>query len=54
MRVKVETVSVDRVKPAHFECEPDTGSEIKRKTQPKTTHSKTAEIAPIFPQAWHN
>ena len=26
MKGKVETVSVDRVKPAHFECEPETGT----------------------------
>ena len=45
MEGKVETVSINRVKPAHFECEPETGTEIKRKTQPKRTHSKTAEIA---------
>ena len=38
---KVETVSADRVKPAHFECEPETA---KRKTQSKTTNSKTTEI----------
>ena len=44
MKGKVEAVSVDRVKPAHFECEPETGTEIKRKTQPKTMNSKTAEI----------
>ena len=42
MKSKVQTVSVDRVKPAHFECEPDTGTEIKCTTQQKTTHSKTA------------
>ena len=33
MKGKMETVSVDRVKPAHFECAPETGTEIKRKTQ---------------------
>ena len=44
MKCKVETVSVDRVKPAHFVCEPETSTEIKRKTQPKTTNSKTAVI----------
>ena len=43
MKGKVETVSVDQVKPAHFECEPDTGTEIKHTMQPKTTHSKIAE-----------
>ena len=45
MKGKVEMVSVDRVKPAHFECKPKTGTAIKRKTQSKTTNSKTAEIA---------
>ena len=45
MKGKVETVSIDRIKPAHFECEPETGTKIQRKTQPKTTNSKTAEIA---------
>ena len=44
MKGKVETVSLDRVKPAHFECEPETGTATKRKTQSKTTNSKTAEI----------
>ena len=41
---KVETVSLDRVKPAHFECEPETSTAIKRKTQSKTTNLKTSEI----------
>ena len=41
---KVEIVSVDRVKPAHFECEPETGTATKRKTQSKTMNSKTTEI----------
>ena len=44
MKGKVETVSVDRVKPAHFVCAPDTGTEVERKTQQKTTHSKTARV----------
>ena len=30
---RVETVSVDQVKPAHFECEPETGTASKRKMQ---------------------
>ena len=42
---KVEMVSVDRVKPAHFECEPETGTATKRKTHSKTMNSKTTEIA---------
>ena len=41
---KVETVSVAQVKPAHFECEPETGTATKRKMQSKTTNSKTTEI----------
>ena len=41
---KVEMVSVDRVKPAHFECKPETGTATKRKTQSKTTNSKTTGI----------
>ena len=35
MKGKVETVSVDRVKPAHSECEPETGTKIKRKSNQK-------------------
>ena len=31
MKGKVETVLLDRAKPAHFKCEPDTGTEIARK-----------------------
>ena len=42
---KVETVSLDRVKPAHLESEPETGTETQRKTQNKTKNSKTTEIA---------
>ena len=41
---KVETVSLDRVKPAHFECEPATGTATQCKTQSKMTNSKTTEI----------
>ena len=41
---KVETVSVNRVNPAHFECEPETGTVTKRKMQSKTTNSKTTGI----------
>ena len=32
---KVETVSLDRVKPAHLECEPTTGTNIQRTTPNK-------------------
>ena len=45
LKGKVETVSIYHIKPTHFECEPETGTEIKRKMQPKTTNSKTAGIA---------
>ena len=45
-----EKVSLDRVKPAHFECEPETGTATQRKTQPKTTNSKTTEIVRGIPE----
>ena len=32
---KVETVSLDRVKPAHMECEPTTGTTTQRKPPSK-------------------
>ena len=35
MKCKVEKVSLDHVKPVHFEREPETGTEIKCKTQLK-------------------
>ena len=38
---KVETVSLDRVKPAHFECELATGTTTQRTTPSKRTSSKT-------------
>ena len=38
---KVETVSLDRVKPAHFECETATGTTTQRTTPSKRTSSKT-------------
>ena len=41
---KVETVSLDRVKPAHFECEPATGTITQRTTPSKRTSSKTTGI----------
>ena len=41
---KVETVSLDRVKPAHFECEPATGTITQRTTPSKQTSSKTTGI----------
>ena len=47
---KVETVSLDRVKPAHFMREPETGTATQRKTQPKTTNLKTTEIVRGIPK----
>ena len=44
MKGKVETVSVDCVKPAHFKCEPETGTTTNRKVQSKTTYSTTTGI----------
>ena len=41
---KVEIVSLDRVKPAHFECEPATGTTTQRTTPSKRTSSKTTGI----------
>ena len=38
---KVETVSLDRVKPAHLECEPTTGPTTQRTTPTKKQSSKT-------------
>ena len=37
---KVETVSLDRVKPAHLDSEPKTGTEKQRKMQNNTKNSK--------------
>ena len=42
---KVETVSLDRVKPAHLECEPTTGPTTQRTTPNKKQSSKTTRIA---------
>ena len=50
---KVETVSLDRVKPAHFDSEPETGTEKQRKTQNNTKNSKnttTVRRAPPLKQ----
>ena len=35
---------VEAVDPAHFECEPETGTATKRKTQSKMTNSKATKI----------
>ena len=50
MRGKVETVSLDRVKPAHLECEPTTGPKTQRTTPNKKQSSKTTRIASGNPQ----
>ena len=49
---KVETVSLDRVKPAHFECEPVTGTTTQRRptTQPQKTSLKITGINRGNPQ----
>ena len=47
---KVETVSLDRVKPAHLECEPTTGMTIQRKTPNKPQSSKATRISSRNPQ----
>ena len=47
---KVETVSLDRVKPAHSECEPTTGPTTQRTTPNKKQSSKTTRIASGNPQ----
>ena len=50
---KVETVSLDRVKPAHLDNEPDKGTEKQRKKQNNTKNSKntaTVRRAPALKQ----
>ena len=47
---KVETISLDRVKPAHLECEPTTGTNIQRPTPNKPQSSKTIRISNRNPQ----
>ena len=50
MKSKVETVSLDRVKPAHLECEPTTGPNTQRITPNKRQSSKTTRISSGNPQ----
>ena len=50
MKGKVETVSLDRVKPAHLECEPTTGTNTQRTTPNKQQSSKTTRISSGNPQ----
>ena len=47
---KVETVSLDRVKPAHLECEPTTDTNIQCTTPNKQQSSKTTRISSRNPQ----
>ena len=47
---KVETVSLDHVKPAHLECEPTTGTTIQRKTPNKPQSSKATRTSSRNPQ----
>ena len=47
---KVETVSLDRVKPAHMECEPTTGMTIQRKTPSKPQKSTATRTSSKNPQ----
>ena len=50
LKGKVETVSLDRVKPAHLECEPTTGPTTQRTMPTKKQSSKTTRIASGNPQ----
>ena len=47
---KVETVSLDRVKPAHMECEPTTGTTTQRKTPSNSRKSTATKISSRNPQ----
>ena len=47
---KVETVSLDRVKPAQMECEPTTGTTIQRKTPSKPRKSTATRTSSKNPQ----
>ena len=47
---KVETVSLDLVKPAHLECEPTTGTTIQRKTPNKPQRSTATRTSSRNPQ----
>ena len=50
VKSKVETVSLDRVKPAHLECEPATGATIQRKTPNKPKRSTATRTSSRNPQ----
>ena len=47
---KVETVSLDRVKPAHMECEPTTGTTTQRKTPSNSRKSTATRTSSRNPQ----
>ena len=47
---KIETVSLDSVKPAHLECEPTTGTTIQSKTPNKPKRSTATRISSRNPQ----
>ena len=47
---KVETVSLDHVKPAHMECEPTTGTTTQRKTPSKSRKSTATRTSSRNPQ----
>ena len=53
VKSKVETVSLDRVKPAHLECEPTTGTTIQRKTPSKPRRSTATRTSSRNPQGPH-
>ena len=51
---KVETVSLDRVEPAHLDNEPARGTEKQRKTQTNTKNSKNTATVPREPALKQN
>ena len=57
--IKGKVKTLDRVKPAHFECEPATGTATQRTTPSKRTSSKTTGIVrrnsqdPLAPSSSH-
>ena len=50
VKSKVETVSLDRVKPAHMECEPTTGTTTQRKPPSKPRKSTATRTSSRNPQ----
>ena len=49
---KVETVSLDRVKPADMECEPTTGTTTQRKTPSNSRKSTATRMSSRNPQGY--